>query len=123
MAAVLMATLLLVAWPPTWTPDGKQIIESLTHRERIGSYNVTARYQVYDDGAVVIVLSHADISRPIVVLPPLTKPCDPYWADLGVLEKDGIRLRPPPEWDVPSWKRTRIDVPECQAMDEKLTDG
>ncbi len=64
MAAALMATLLLVAWPPTWTPDGKQIIESLTHRERIGSYNVTARYQVYDDGAVVIVLSHADISRP-----------------------------------------------------------
>ncbi len=114
MAAALMATLLLLTWPPTWTPDGKQVVESQTHPEQIGSYTVIAKRDVYNDGAVVIVLSHADTSRPIVVLPPLTKPCDPYWADLGVLEKDEVRFRPPPKWDAPSWQWMMSKSQECQ---------
>lgn len=113
MKSVLVATLLLVSWPPAWTPEGKQIIESVAHEERIGSFTVTARYDVYDDGTVVTVLSHGNISRPIIVLLPSAERCDPYWADIGVLKKDGFRFRPPPEWDAPTWEWTSSRLPEC----------
>lgn len=109
----LIATLLLVTWPPNWTPDGRQIIESVAHQEKIGSFTITARYVVYNDGTVVTILSHQDISRPIIILLPTTDRCDSYWADVGVLEKDGVRFRPPPEWDAPAWEWTSSRLPEC----------
>lgn len=115
MTATLVATLILVTWPPTWTPDGKQIVESLAQQKAILSYTVTARYDVYNDGAVVIILSHEEISRPVAVLLPSIIRCDPYWADMGVLQTDGVRFRPPPEWDAPSWEWTRSKLPECQS--------
>ena len=113
MQTALVAALLLVAWPPNWAPDGKQIVESVAHQEKIGSFAVTARYDVYNDGTVVTVLSHKNISRPIIILLPSTGRCESYWADVGVLEKDGIRFRPPPEWDPPTWKWTGSKLPEC----------
>ena len=72
MKTALIATLLLVTWPPNWTPNGRQIIESVAYREKIGSFTITARYDVYNDGTVVTILSHEDISRPIIVLLPTT---------------------------------------------------
>ncbi len=113
MKTALIATLLLVTWPPNWTPNGRQIIESVAYQEKIGSFTITARYDVYNDGTVVTILSHEDISRPIIVLLPTTNRCDSYWADVGVLEKDGVRFRPPPEWDAPAWEWTSSRLPEC----------
>jgi hypothetical protein len=113
MKTALIAILLLVTWPPNWTPNGRQIIESVAYQEKIGSFAITARYDVYNDGTVVTMLSHEDISRPIIVLLPTTNRCDSYWADVGVLEKDGVRFRPPPEWDAPAWEWTSSRLPEC----------
>ena len=115
MKAVLLASLLLVTWPPNWTPNEKQIVESMTHREKIGSYNVTARYNLYNDGTVVLVLSYQDISRPIIIVHPSANQCDPFWADIGVLQSDGLAFRPPPDWGTPSWEWTKSKLTECQA--------
>jgi len=120
MKTALIAALLLVNWPPNWVPDGKQIVESVARQEQIGSFAVTARYHVYDDGTVVTVLFYQDIARPIIVLPPSTDRCQWYWADVGVLEKDGVRFRPPPEWDPPAWEWTSSRLPECRL---KMTSG
>lgn len=114
MTSALVATLLLVTWPPTWTPDDKQIVQSFSQPRPIARYTVTAKTDVYNDGAVVITLSHKDVSRPIVVLRPSTTRCDPYYADMGVFQEGGVRFRPPPEWDAPSWKWTIRKSPECQ---------
>lgn len=113
MKTALVAALLLIGWPPNWSPDGKQIVESVAHQEKIGSFAVTARYDVYNDGTVVTVLSHEDISRPIIVMLPSANRCESYWADVGVLERDGVRFRPPPKWDPPTWKWTGSKLPEC----------
>lgn len=120
MKTALVAALVLVSWPPNWVPDGKQIVESVARQENIGGFAVTANYHVYNDGTVVTVLSHKDISRPIIVLLPSTDRCESYWADVGVLEEAGVRFRPPPEWDPPMWEWTRSTVPECLL---KLTRG